>query len=172
MIKTDDIMNYAYLAMRHALTVKEGQKTGAVIVNEKFPNKLVIGKNTPEGVFENFDPSSYMDDLGDYLPHIIHAELDAIFSADKEFLQGATMICTHSPCFRCARSMKRVGITTLYYIKKFRGGEANSYLRQNNVNLYTIKNIDPELEEILNLVDDEELEDQLDEISHFHECTH
>ena len=65
------------------------------------------------GFPQNIDDS--LERLTDYelkQKLVIHAEMNAIFSA-KESLLGHTLYCTHPPCIRCAVSIIRVGITNV-----------------------------------------------------------
>lgn len=70
----------------------------------------------------------------------IHAEANAIsFAASVGIaLKGATLYCTHSPCYECAKLIKQSGIKDVYYQEKYTtdDGMGLLFLRENNVSVF------------------------------------
>lgn len=55
-------------------------------------------------------------------PHILHAEMNAIHSADRQSLKGATIYSTLHPCGECAPHIAQVGIKEIVYLDhKYQG---------------------------------------------------
>jgi dCMP deaminase len=53
---------------------------------------------------------------------VIHAEINAIIQAAKGgvALEGATLYCTHLPCWLCAKSVLNLGIKAIVYDREYR----------------------------------------------------
>lgn len=51
----------------------------------------------------------------------IHAEENAILNAAKSGTStlGATLFCTHEPCYRCCQRLINAGISRVYYWKSY-----------------------------------------------------
>lgn len=107
-------MDFALRAskMSHAQRLK----VGAVIV--KDDNILSYGFNgAPSGFVNDCE-----DDEGSTLPHILHAELNAICKAAKTSggTNGATLYVTHSPCLHCSKIIVQAGISRVVYLNEYR----------------------------------------------------
>ncbi len=52
--------------------------------------------------------------------HVIHAEVNALLTASRHGVstEGATLYCTRSPCYNCARLLFQAGIRHLIFIEK------------------------------------------------------
>lgn len=90
-------------------------KVGAIIV--KDDNIISFGYNgTPSG-FENVCEID-----NETKPEVLHAESNAITKCAKSFYSSkdATMYCTLSPCFECAKLIIQSGIAKVYYLKNYR----------------------------------------------------
>ena len=101
------------------------RRVAAMIINPKT--------RRPIGSGVNGSPHSSCEKLGGCLRNqmgiesgtrhevcrAVHAEQEAIFQAMKhgngKELEGAVLICTHSPCSICARMIIRAGIKAVYY---------------------------------------------------------
>jgi dCMP deaminase len=74
------------------------------------------------------------------VPELIHAEENAILWCARKGVatENTTMICTHSPCFECAKSIAQCGIKELYYETEYRITDGIDYLRINNIKVEKI----------------------------------
>lgn len=48
----------------------------------------------------------------------VHAEANALIFCDQP-KQGATMVCTHAPCYECAGKMINAGISAVFYLEEY-----------------------------------------------------
>lgn len=93
------------------------RKVGCVIV--KDDRIISIGYNgTPPG-WEN----CCEDENNKTLPHVIHAEANAIAKLAKTEGGGigSTVFVTTAPCIECAKQLATIGIKELYYAEDYRG---------------------------------------------------
>jgi dCMP deaminase len=67
--------------------------------------------------------------------HVVHAELNAILEcASRGYTtRGATMYCTHSPCWRCAQAIVGAGIKRFVYSTNYRLMDGYNYLHDNGI---------------------------------------
>lgn len=65
----------------------------------------------------------------------IHAEENAILFAARTGIstENATIYCTHSPCFFCARLIVNAGIRSVIYSEKYRDDEGVRFLIDSSV---------------------------------------
>lgn len=85
-------------------------QVGAVLVDKTNPREYYTGYNGfPRRVYDH--PNRYLDKN---LKHqlIIHAELNAIFNAQRD-LTGFTLYTTRFPCIRCVVAVMQSGITNI-----------------------------------------------------------
>lgn len=93
-------------------------KVGACIVDRK--NRII-------GIGYNHFPPNYTSEpypwgkdkwnhLNNKLTYVIHAESDAIFSAQSADLRGATIYSTLMPCNECAKLIIQSGIRNVFYL--------------------------------------------------------
>lgn len=106
-------------------------KVGAVIVDSK--NRILsTGYNgTP------YKTSNICEENNTTLPHVLHAELNAILFA-KQPLDGATLYITHSPCIHCAACIIQSGITTVIYELEYRDSSGIDFLAANGITVTKI----------------------------------
>lgn len=73
-------------------------------------------------------------------PEVVHAETNAISFAAKlgTSTNGATIVCTHSPCFECAKLIIQSGIKNVYYQEEYRDDSAIRFLKQADINVKSI----------------------------------
>lgn len=91
-------------------------KVGALIVK----NGMIISdgyNGTPSG-FDN----KCEDDFNVTLPHVLHAEANAITKVAKSTnsSEGATLYVLLSPCLECAKLIIQAGIERVIYAEKYR----------------------------------------------------
>lgn len=91
-------------------------KVGALIVK----NSMIISdgyNGTPSG-FDN----KCEDDFDVTLPHVLHAEANAITKVAKSTnsSEGATLYVLLSPCIECAKLIIQAGIERVVYAEKYR----------------------------------------------------
>ncbi len=124
-------LNQTYLAIAQEisnLSRANRAKVGAIIVKDK--QIISEGYNgTPTG----FDNScEYYDFLGHYYtkPEVLHAESNAItkLARSTQSSLGATLYCTLSPCFDCAKLIIQAGINRVVYKEDYK-------LEENGVSL-------------------------------------
>lgn len=67
--------------------------------------------------------------------HAVHAEANAIsFSAKRGvILEGATLYCTHQPCYECAKLIIQSGIVQVLYCLPYRLIEGIELLNQHSI---------------------------------------
>ena len=112
-------------------------KVGAVVVKD---NRIIsIGYNgTPSG-FDN----TCEDTQGATKPEVIHAEANCLLKLAKTTgeASGSTLFCTHSPCIECAKLILISGISTVYYIEKYRNSAGIDFLEKANIKVINISDI-------------------------------
>jgi dCMP deaminase len=100
-------------------------KVGAVLV--KDGNIISFGYNgTPTGM----DNTCEKDNVT--LPHVIHAECNAILKAAKtgNSVDGSTLYLTLSPCLDCSKLILQSGIKKVVYLTNYRNLEGVDFLKQ------------------------------------------
>jgi dCMP deaminase len=100
-------------------------KVGAVLV--KDDNIISFGYNgTPAGM----DNCCERDNVT--LPHVIHAECNAILKAAKNgnSVNDSTIYLTLSPCLDCSKLILQSGIKRVVYLTAYRNLEGVDFLKQ------------------------------------------
>ena len=103
-----------YMNIAHeiaSLSRAKRRKTGALLVKDN--NIISFGFNgTPRG-FDNACEGENFETLGT----VLHAEANCIMkcAVNGQSTKGATMYCTFSPCFECAKLILQAGIKFLFY---------------------------------------------------------
>jgi dCMP deaminase len=108
-----------------SLSYCQRSKVGAVIVKDN--NIISFGYNgTPAGM----DNCCERDNVT--LPHVIHAEMNAILKAAKggHSVNGAVLYQTLSPCIDCAKLILQSGIKRVIYLEEYRKTEGVDFLKQ------------------------------------------
>lgn len=74
-------------------------------------------------------------------PEVIHAERNAIakLAGSHESGQGGVMFVTHQPCFECAKEIKQVGISTVYYFHPYRIKDGVEFLHKCNIPVHRVE---------------------------------
>jgi dCMP deaminase len=112
--KHEFYMGMAILASARSYCTRN--QVGAVIV--KGDNIISYGYNGTISGMEN-----YCDDKdGSTKKEVLHAESNAIAKCSRSVnsSEGATLYCTLSPCFDCAKMIIQAGITEVYYKDSYR----------------------------------------------------
>lgn len=100
-------------------------KVGAVLVRDG--NIISFGYNgTPSGMDNNCEENDTT------LPHVIHAEVNAILKAAKtgNSVDGATLYLTLSPCLDCSKLILQSGIKRVVYLETYRNQDGINFLKQ------------------------------------------
>lgn len=112
-------------------------KVGAVIVQDDRP--VSVGYNgTPPG------SDNTCEDLidGEWVtrPEVIHAESNCIGYAARRGVatEGATIVITHRPCFRCSKLILSAGITKVLYDRDYGDTTGVDILVKNNIEVGVI----------------------------------
>lgn len=109
---------------------------GAVAVQN---NRMVLsGYNGPSKDEPHCNPEHC--DVDSPCTRSVHAEDNLIRSA-KELginLQGATLFCTHQPCYDCSKKILRAGFETVFFMHPYRREEGLINLLNNDVTVYQI----------------------------------
>ena len=74
------------------------------------------------------------DPAGITLPHVIHSEANALMKLAKNGggADGATIYCTHSPCYHCSLLLLQAGIARVVYTDVYTQ-EAIDFLKERGV---------------------------------------
>ena len=95
-------------------------QVGAIVVKDNSIVSYGFNGNLP--TLENVCESVKEDGTMETLPTVCHAEMNSISKAAKSTvsIEGATMYCTHSACFECAKLVIQSGIKRFVYINDYR----------------------------------------------------
>ncbi|NLR94230.1 deoxycytidylate deaminase [Flammeovirga agarivorans] len=122
-------------------------KVGAIIV--KNGNIISMGYNgTPKG-FDNaceFELESSNEETGEKTvvlktkEEVLHAEANAITKAAKSTYStdGASIYCTDSCCFGCAKLIIQAGIVKFYYKREYRDTSGLDLLRKAGIEVIKV----------------------------------
>lgn len=94
------------------------------------------------GVKLNFDKNVFNENIIlKTLPHIIHAEENAILFAAKNGINidGSSIYVTHLPCMTCARMIIGSGIKEVFYKYTYKQTDSINLFKSNNVKIVHIK---------------------------------
>lgn len=120
-------MDYASRASQESYCQR--RKVGAVIVKNGTP--IAVGWNgTPSG-----EPNKCEADDGTTLPHVVHAEDNALrkLTRGAESGQGATLYVTTAPCANCASRIADAGIVAVYYSESYSCTGGIEYLERHGI---------------------------------------
>lgn len=108
------------------------RKVGCVIVNNG--GIVAEGLNgTPSGY-----PTNVCEEDGVTCNHVVHAEMNALAKAARRgnSVEGATVICTLSPCETCASILASAGISEYIFMDMYRCTSGIRVLLDSNVDVY------------------------------------
>ena len=111
--------SYALKLQVGAIIVKDGQ-----IMSDGF-------NGTPCG-FENKCEIKNIYGSLHTLPHVLHAESNAILKCAKygRSTDGSTLYITHSPCLECAKLIIQAGIIRVVYLEDYKKPEGLELLKR------------------------------------------
>jgi dCMP deaminase len=127
----DTNMKIAELYSQHSSANK--LKVGCVIVN--FDERVVsVGYN---GTLKD-DDNTCEDENNKTLPHVFHAEENAIIYCAKKgiSLEGTKLYCTHLPCVNCAKLIVGAGIIEVYYRNEYKCTRGLELFKKANISVY------------------------------------
>lgn len=61
-----------------------------------------------------------------------HAEVELL----KLMPNPVSVILTHSPCLECAKVLHKAGVTSVYFIERYRLEDGIKYLEDNDINIF------------------------------------
>ena len=103
-----------YMSIAHQVAEQSRDKihkVGCVVVKDN--NIISMGYNgTPTGM-----DNKMRDTYGKTLPTVLHSEENALMKLAKTggSSDGATLYCTHNPCWGCSRLLIQAGIARVVY---------------------------------------------------------
>jgi dCMP deaminase len=135
----DRKMDRVYLEMAKVWATNsycKRMKVGSLIVK----NKSIISdgyNGAPSGF-----PNICEDDSNVTLPHILHAEANAITKLAKttQSSDGSTIYVTVSPCFECSKLLIQSGIKKLVFKDLYRKSESLKFLFEAGVEIIRLNN--------------------------------
>jgi len=110
------------------------QQVGAILTSD---NRIIAqGYN---GVLPGVDPQKGVDEDG--ITHTVHAEANIISFCAKHGIptNNTTMYVTLSPCEKCAELIVQAGITSIYYLEKYRNDIGLQILEKQGLSVNQIK---------------------------------
>lgn len=122
---------YVFAELSHC----KRRKVGCVVV--KNDTIISIGYNGPPAGWDN----NCEGDDGKTLPHVIHAEMNAITKLTKshESAVGSTMFITTAPCLPCATILSEIGLEHIYYAEDYKGTEGLEHLSARGIAVTQVK---------------------------------
>lgn len=113
--------NALWMSIAHMLAMRATcgkARVGCVIVKD---NRLVASgyNGTPSGSPECSGAAECTNHFAKKCDRTIHAEQNALMFADRKDMDGATLYCTHSACFTCAKMIANSGIVKVVYDEVF-----------------------------------------------------
>lgn len=143
--KEDKILTHLNAAKVYSkLSNAKRLKVCAIIVQDDRP--IVNGLNgMPPGGSNICETLEQQGSIAEWItkPEVSHAEANAIAWAAKKGTptDGAIMICTHSPCFECAKLIKNAGIKEVYYETEYRLTNSIDFLKRYKIIIERINNV-------------------------------
>lgn len=110
-------------------------KVGCVIVKD---NRIIsCGYNAQTSHIDS--PNQLPDGTTD--PRVRHSEKNALMGLirNNESAVGATLYCTHAPCYYCAIDIVDAGIVKVVYESEYRSCDGLDHLQVNGVELEVLK---------------------------------
>lgn len=110
-------------------------QVGALLIRD---TRIVsMGYNgTPHG-----EDNCCEDEFGNTKPEVLHAELNAIakIAQSSDTTEGCILLCTHSPCYECAKLIIASGIKQVIYLNEFRDTRPIELLKKMNIDVSLLR---------------------------------
>lgn len=112
----------------------EKVQVGCIIVN----NSQIVSEGY-NGTVSGMDNRT-RDEAGVTLPSVIHSEANALMKLAKSggSSDGATIYCTHSPCYGCAKLILQAGIKRVVYSEIY-CQDSLAFMKERGLTLVCIK---------------------------------
>tara|TARA_X000001382_G_C3163305_1_gene176975 strand:- start:204 stop:638 length:435 start_codon:yes stop_codon:yes gene_type:complete len=136
-----DKLDERYLAMAKEwskMSHAKRKKVGCLIVKDE--QIISDGYNgTPSGFNNECEHDSYKNGLPILItkPEVLHAESNALMKLARSTnsSEGATIYCTYSPCFDCAKLIVQSGVKRFVYNETYRNTEGLDLLKKAGVKI-------------------------------------
>jgi|TARA_R110002020_G_scaffold267194_1_gene482289 dCMP deaminase len=136
-----DKLDERYLAMAKEwskMSHAKRKKVGCLIVKDE--QIISDGYNgTPSGFNNECEHDSYKNGLPILItkPEVLHAESNALMKLARSTnsSEGATIYCTYSPCFDCAKLIVQSGVKRFVYNETYRNTEGLDLLKKAGVEI-------------------------------------
>ena len=136
-----DKLDERYLAMAKEwskMSHAKRKKVGCLIVKDE--QIISDGYNgTPSGFNNECEHDSYKNGLPILItkPEVLHAESNALMKLARSTnsSEGATIYCTYSPCFDCAKLIVQSGVKRFVYNETYRNIEGLDLLKKAGVEI-------------------------------------
>ena len=136
-----DKLDERYLAMAKEwskMSHAKRKKVGCLIVKDE--QIISDGYNgTPSGFNNECEHDSYKNGLPILItkPEVLHAESNALMKLARSTnsSEGATIYCTYSPCFDCAKLIVQSGVKRFVYKETYRNIEGLNLLKKAGVEI-------------------------------------
>lgn len=107
-------------------------RVGAIIVKDR--QVIATGYNgSASGELHCLDDDIGCEIVGDHCIRTIHAEANALQFAGFERTKGATLYCTHLPCYACSGMIINAGIVRVVFRKDY--GDDSGFRRLANAGI-------------------------------------
>jgi dCMP deaminase len=115
-------------------------RVGAVVVKDR--QVIATGYNgSASGEWHCLDENVGCEMVGNHCIRTIHAEANAITYAGYERTKGATLYCTHLPCWACSGMIINAGIEKVVYrIDYSKSGSGLSRLKNAGIRIEKLDN--------------------------------
>ena len=120
---------------------------GAIVVSTKGRTVGTGYNGSPKGTPHCDEVGCVVDKHGSCI-RSTHAEINALLGVSAEDLQDAALFCTHQPCLNCTKAILNSGVSHVYYVKSYSGGELHDELRQQLITMSTV--VFEQVKEVLN----------------------
>ena len=135
-----DELDKRYLAMAKEwskMSQAKRKKVGCLIVKDE--RIISDGFNGMPSRFNNECENNRLGNLTTK-PEVLHAESNALMKLARSTnsSEGATIYCTYSPCFDCAKLIIQAGIKRVVYNEAYRCEKGLDLLKKAKVKVYKI----------------------------------
>ena len=116
-------------------------KVGTVITSTDFRKVLAVGYNGNASGLPNTCDRDEAGNCG-----CLHSEENAVINCDSPRTWEKVVFVTHLPCVMCTKRLINLGgVRRIYYVHDYRVKESVELLRTVHVELFQMKNPEPEV---------------------------